>query len=114
MKQKLGELKEGTYLITDPKNLDLTPEMYFWTNIMGVVSLGNTGKHFVRDAGYAIKKELITESGDFVIISALDDIRFGLPAKDDDNIFVFKSDNPMVISVTDKAVYVGKLRITAK
>ena len=114
MKYELGKLKEETYLITDPKNFGLEPEMYWWSDTMGIVTLGEKGKHFVRDAGYAIKKELTTESGEFVIISALDDDRFGLPAKDENNLFVFRTDKPINISATDKVIYVGKLRITAK
>lgn len=114
MKQKLGQLKEGTYLITDPKNLDLTPGTYFWSDIMGVIGLGETGKHFVRNVGYVVKKELTTESGEFVLISALDDLRFGLPSKDENNMFVFKTNEPITVFVTDKVIYVGKFRITSK
>ncbi len=114
MKQKLGKLKEGIYLVTDPKNLDLEPEMYWWTDTMGIVSLGRKGTHFVRDAGYTIKKELTTESGEFVLISALDDNRFGLPAKDENNLFVFRTDKEINVSVTDKVAYIGKFRITAE
>ncbi len=114
MKQQLGQLKEGTYLITDPENLYLSSGMYWWSDKMGIVSLGKTGTHFVRDAGYGIKKELTTETGEFVIISALDDMRFGLPAKDENNIFVFRTDKPIIVSATNKVIYLGKLIITPK
>ena len=114
MKQQLGKLREGTYLVTDPKNLNLSPEMCWWSDRMGIVSLGKTGTHFVRDAGYEIKKELTTETGEFVIISALDDMRFGLPAKDENNIFVFRTDKPINVSATNKVIYLGKLIITPK
>lgn len=113
MKQQLGKLREGTYLITDPKNFDLYPEMYWWSDTMGIVTLGKTGKHFVRDLGYAIKKELTTESGEFVIISALDDDRFGLPAKDEDNLFVFRTDEPINVYATNRVIHIGKLVITS-
>ena len=50
MKHELGKLKEGTYLITDPKNFGLEPEMYWWSDTMGIITLGEKGKHFVSAA----------------------------------------------------------------